>query len=305
MKHVDYKGICLFKMETCVAVARFSSITKAAVSLHTSQPALSKKIAQIENELGCALFIRGKNTQLRPTPVGQFLCAEWDRILIEFRNSIDSAMDIQNENSEHLALATTPSAQMSMFIHPLIADFRRLHPTVELRVDNCGIPEAKELLCNKTVDVVLVNPFLSEIFSVEELEWEMIGRCPLSVGMLKTNLLAEKECLTIQDLKSQEFVLPQDTTYIRQITDMCLEKGGFQPNISYYAKFFHGISMCIGRNNEIFFTDKYLQSYYDDNCAFYDLPDTQTGIMLARRKHETNKYVDSMVAVVKRKLATK
>jgi DNA-binding transcriptional LysR family regulator len=299
MKHIDYKSISLFQMETCISVARFGSITKAAVALHSSQPAVSKIITRIEDELGYVLFIRGKNTQLRLTPAGQYLCTEWERLLVDFQSSIDYAPDIQNDMPENLVIATTPSARIPILIQHGIASFRELNPEIELRVDNCSIPEAKERLCNETADIALVNPFLNELFNVEELEWEKVACCPLSVGMLKTNPLAKKGHLTIADLKSQEFVVPQDSTYIRQISDLCMEKGGFVPNVSYYTKYFHGISMCLGANNEVFFTDKYMQSYYDENCAFFDLTEAESGVIMAWRKRKTKKHTSSLLQLIR------
>jgi DNA-binding transcriptional LysR family regulator len=299
VKYVDLRGISLFQMETCVTVARYRNITKAAEALHTSQPALSKKISQIEEQLGVALFIRGKNTYLRPTPAGQYLCAEWDRLLDEFRSSFDSAAEIQKCKREHIVVATTPSAQISLFITPVVVDFRQCYPNVELRVDNCAISDAKDRLYSGLADVVLVNPFLSDLFDNEELKWQMVAVCPLSIGMLKTNPLARKESLTVEDLQTQQFVLTQNATYIRQITDLC-EAHGFTPTVSYYSKFFHGISMCIGTNNEIFFTDRFLQSYHNENCAYFDLPHTKSGIMMAVRRHETNTYVGKFTETVLR-----
>jgi DNA-binding transcriptional LysR family regulator len=248
------------------------------------------------------LFIRGKNTKLRLTPAGQYLCTEWERLLVDFQNSVNYAPDIQNALPENLVIATTPSAQIMGFIQPVISVFREVNPGVELRVDNCSISEAKERLCNETADIALVNPFLNELFKIEELEWENVACCPLSVGMLKTNPLAKKERLTIGDLKSQEFVFPQDSTYIRQITDLCIEKGGFVPKVAYYTKYFHGISMCIGANNEVFFTDKYMQSYYDENCAVFDLPEAESGVMMAWRKCKTKEHTASLLKIIRKSM---
>ena len=55
-----------------LVAAQEENITKAAEILHVSQPALSKQIMQLEEELGAKLFIRGKRS-LTLTEEGRFL----------------------------------------------------------------------------------------------------------------------------------------------------------------------------------------------------------------------------------------
>ena len=59
-----------------LVVAREENITKAAEILHVSQPALSRQIMQLEEELGARLFIRGKRS-LTLTEEGRFLRGRW------------------------------------------------------------------------------------------------------------------------------------------------------------------------------------------------------------------------------------
>ena len=55
-----------------LAVAREENITKASEALHLSQPALSRQLMQLEEELGTELFIRGKR-KITLTPAGTLL----------------------------------------------------------------------------------------------------------------------------------------------------------------------------------------------------------------------------------------
>jgi hypothetical protein len=137
----------------------------------------------------------------------------------------------------------------------------------------------------------MVPPFLKDIFEVDELKCQMIVRCPLSVGMLKSNPLTMMESVTVEDLATQKFVLPRSTSYIKYITEIC-EKHGFIPRVSYYTKYFYGISMSLGTSEEVFITDRFSHAYYNENCAYFDLPDTESGIMMSVRRHEFNKYAE-------------
>lgn len=47
------------ELRTFIAIAQAGNITRAAEELHISQPALSRQIIKMENELGCKLLERG------------------------------------------------------------------------------------------------------------------------------------------------------------------------------------------------------------------------------------------------------
>lgn len=66
---------------------------------------------------------------------------------------------------------------------------------------------------------------------------------------------------------------------------------GFTPRISYYTKYFSGMSLSVRKSNEIFITDRYMQEYYNQDCVYYDLPETESGILMAGRAGETNEVV--------------
>ncbi len=63
-----------------LAVARFGNITKAAEELHLTQPTLSRQLTDLENELGCQLFVRGKR-HIVLTEAGSFLQARAQEII--------------------------------------------------------------------------------------------------------------------------------------------------------------------------------------------------------------------------------
>jgi len=273
-------------------VAQYKSITKAAIELHTSQPALSKKITQLEEQLGLMLFIRGKNKELRPTPVGQLLISHWERLLNEFRAYLSTAEKIQESKSKRLLLVTTPSAEKNIFISPVVLAFRRVYPDIELRVECTGIVRAKDLLETGTADVLLVNSLHYDLFDMDNFNAQMVLTCPWSVGMLKSNPLSKKRSLTFADLRTQQFIVPQNNTFIGKITELC-KAHGFAPSIAYYTRNFLCLSICICGSNEVYITDRYSQDYYDENCAYFDLPNTSSGVMMAVRRQNDNPLVDS------------
>ena len=64
----------LTALRACEAVARTGSVSAAAAELHVTHPAISKQIALLEEDMGCALFERTGN-RIRLTDAGQELYA--------------------------------------------------------------------------------------------------------------------------------------------------------------------------------------------------------------------------------------
>ena len=73
-------------------VARQLSFTKAASTLHVSQPSISKAIKNLENELGVPLFYRSK--QLELTDAGKAVLINAQHVLSAFRNLTTELSDI-------------------------------------------------------------------------------------------------------------------------------------------------------------------------------------------------------------------
>ena len=75
MQMVDFKGL-----ETFVWVATLGSFRGAAQKLHTTQPAISQRIAQLEGELGIKVLQR-ESRSVTPTPRGRALIVYAEKLL--------------------------------------------------------------------------------------------------------------------------------------------------------------------------------------------------------------------------------
>lgn len=117
-------------LHTFVTVAELGSFSLAAEQLFLSQPAISKRIHQLEQTLDCKLFDRiGRSIVL--TPSGETLFKRARQILLEV-DDVKRAISNQNQNisgtltigtSHHIALHRLP---------PLLKQFHQQYPEVEL-----------------------------------------------------------------------------------------------------------------------------------------------------------------------------
>lgn len=110
------------------AAARYLSFTRAARELHVTQPAISREVKALEEQLGQPLFHRAGRT-LTLTQAGEELFRAADAALA----AIDTAAERIAGGGGALSVSTT-TALASLWLVPRITRFARLHPDVDVRV---------------------------------------------------------------------------------------------------------------------------------------------------------------------------
>ncbi len=126
-----------------VAAAEQGSVSRAAVTLHVSQPALSRQIHDLEAELKVALFERA-GRGLRLTGAGHDLLTHARRTLDSAGAFRERARAIGSGEAGVLRVGATPQTLQRLF-PALINRFRRIMPGVEMRLtegDTASLVEA-------------------------------------------------------------------------------------------------------------------------------------------------------------------
>lgn len=195
-----------------VAAAQFQNLSKAAEALHLSQPALSKSIAKLEEELGTPLFVRqGKRIVLNEA--GQrFLQSAWV-ILRNMDNTLMELKELRIGGGERISVGLH---QPDDRITARMAEYAALHPEIELDT-NCFIDAEPELDINKYDMLVYPERLRYERYSSHFL-WEesyllaLPDRHPLAAA-------AEVE---IPSLQGQRFVfLSREQRFIEEAYYLC------------------------------------------------------------------------------------
>ena len=156
------------ELRSFTAIVHAGSFSRAAEELHIAQPALSRQIAKLEEELGVALLIRhGRGVAL--TAAGSRLL---DRAEVMLQNVADTVDHVRSETSTergHLAVGLTPA--IGQVIGPqLIARFRALWPNVLLHVREGLSTSLQAWLLDGSVQVAIAyNQPLMEAFDLQPL----------------------------------------------------------------------------------------------------------------------------------------
>ena len=108
-------------------------MTAAAEAMHTSQPALSKQIRELEDELGVPLFLRHGKKYTRLTEAGERVLEIAERLLLEAENIRRTGAEFAAGDAGTLSIAATHT-QARYALPKRLARFRQEFPRVRLRL---------------------------------------------------------------------------------------------------------------------------------------------------------------------------
>lgn len=136
-------------------VAREENITKAAELLHVSQPAISRQLAQLEEELGIKAFTRS-NHHIVLTEEGMLLRRRAQEIVDLAEKT---QLDFQKKTEELTGEIAIGSGELRSFSHfaALLTDFHKQHPQVRYSLFSSNADRIKERLENGTLDIGLLS----------------------------------------------------------------------------------------------------------------------------------------------------
>ena len=112
------------------AVARRLSFRAAAEQLHLTQPAVSRQIKGLEEELGTALFVRGTR-KVELTSAGTALL----QVVAPFLDQLDATVRQLRSRERRAPVAVTTFASFaSLWLLPRLATFQQAHPDIDIRI---------------------------------------------------------------------------------------------------------------------------------------------------------------------------
>ena len=136
-------------------IAELGSITRAASHLRLAQPALTRHVQRLEEELGVALFTRA-NRGVRLTEAGEKLLESATRILRDVERTGDEIRAQDAHPSGRIILGITPTL-CPVLVPELFARMRRDFPLVELKVMHAGMVRLEAFIIDGRVDIALLS----------------------------------------------------------------------------------------------------------------------------------------------------
>lgn len=207
------------------AVARHSHVTRAAAELHIAQPALSKQVSQLEQELGVALFDRvGRNVRL--TEAGEALLPHARAVLAQIEAARAEMAERVGLRRGRARIGTPPSVGTQLLPRAL-AKFNQHYTGIELRLFEAGIQTLLDLLESGMADMAISTlPVDDPSLTVEPLFTE-----DLVAVVGPQHPLANRTSIALNDLSDEPWVLSPDNYELRESTLEACQRAGFVPRV--------------------------------------------------------------------------
>ncbi len=142
-----------------VAVSDELSFSRAAQKLYVSQPAVSKNIALLENELGFMLFDRtGKHTRI--TDEAKIFREYIDRSYADFYQTLDQIRQLRSDFNGHIKIGIVDTWSTSQFYDEIAVYFAKMHPNIELQVEAYGVDHMLTVLRDGGIDIGITYDFI-------------------------------------------------------------------------------------------------------------------------------------------------
>ncbi len=136
-------------------VAKHKNITKTANELMISQPAISKSIKNLEEQLGCVLFSRGKNG-VTLTEEGKVLYDEI-KTAVEIMNNAEEKIDEINNLETGVLNIGINNTLAQKYLLPYLNEFTKKYPKIKIRIFTGPPAEFINLAKNSLIDLIILH----------------------------------------------------------------------------------------------------------------------------------------------------
>ncbi len=232
-------------IKTFVAVTETESFSRAADLLFLTQPAVSKRIAALEEELGSRLFDRiGKKVIL--TETGNELYPRAKRILFEIEDSRKALANLSGEVSGKLTFGTSHHIGLHR-LPPVLRRFSTAFPKVELDIHFLDSEKACSAVRQGDLEMAIVTlPNMTQENLVMRTVWED-PLCAVAARNhpVPLSFQPKQPVVEANDLAGHPAILPGSGTFTRELIDRELNKCGIEVRVKLSTNYLETIKMLV------------------------------------------------------------
>jgi DNA-binding transcriptional LysR family regulator len=212
------------------AVMRHGGMTRAADALGIGQPHISRAIAQLEADLGFALFVRGHGSAL-PTPEGEAFAREVERTYAGLDQLRQAARQIREIGTGSLRVACQPSLA-SRLVPRAIRQLDSASPGVRVSLHVPGPDTIWSLAATGQCDIGLVRPRAG----YTGVECESFLTVDAVCALPQRHALARKRTITVSDLAGIPLIAGAPGVF-QQAIEESFARAGVAPRFALMAQY--------------------------------------------------------------------
>ncbi len=217
------------QLRTLIHVAELGSLSKASDRLHIAQPALSRQVRLLEEELGARLFERHGRGMV-PTEKGQEVLRHALRVMAELEEIRAVVSDEDAPLRGHVSIGMPPTAS-DILSEPLVSAFRDTHPEATLRIVSAYSGYLLDWMHRGEIDAaILYDPKSARTLRIHPLLEERL----FLIGPPTSNFSQERP-VSFSQLADQRLLLPSVGHGLRSILDRYAEETGIVLNVKVEA----------------------------------------------------------------------
>jgi|SaaInlV_100m_DNA_5_1039725.scaffolds.fasta_scaffold07872_3 DNA-binding transcriptional LysR family regulator len=206
-------------LKTFLAVAQTKSFSLAADQVHLTQPAVSKRINQLEEELGLKLFDRvGRQVSL--TEAGEVFQRSTRQLINELDQALSEVQSLDAEAGGTLSIGISHHLGLHR-LPPLLREFSRQNPKVNLDIKFMDSEKAHEEVLRGDIELAAIT-FASE--TDEKVSSLLLWRDHLRFVVSRDHELASRPKIDLLTLSEHPCLLPSMATYTGRIIRNCFEQ---------------------------------------------------------------------------------
>ena len=223
-----------------VEVAESGSFSRAGETLHLSQPAVSKRIATLEEQLRLPLFDRvGRKIGL--TDAGRALLPYARQVLQDIEDGRRALSQLSKKVGGRLSIGTSHHIGLHR-LPPVLRAFAQKFPDVDLDIHFMDSEVACQAVLAGKLELGIVTLPTQPL---PHLETRKVWPDPLAVVAAPSHPLAKLKRVKLQDLAGCPAVLPDEATYTHRIIRTALEKHGLAPRVRLATNYLETLKMLV------------------------------------------------------------
>ena len=277
-----------------IEVAKVQNITRASENLNISQPAVTRHIKNLENELNLVLFNRKKGMEL--TEAG-------NKLFNEISPSIDKIVEIDKKylNICEIRLGTY-ATMLSKLLSKSIAEFYLKNKNAKIITITDNSKVLNFPLNDENFDIAILRKFKENEYDSKKYKFISLGYFEYVLIANNKSKLCSKNKIKISDLDNQIIYMPRGENNSTDVFLQELQKNNLNNEIKRIdslsmAQIIQQYDNCVGIANCKYLSQEIQEKLFTELNTEFKIPSTEIGIYY-RRDYSSNE-LKNLIKIIK------